>query len=101
MRWAVFLLALIPGFAEPPAEVMDLLRSEAEALANQEPSLFMEGFDRAMPGYAKLREEIEALVAEEVASTVEVVRDEGDGRARSLELDWLLKIGREQPKRAI
>jgi hypothetical protein len=80
---------------------MDLLRNEAEALANQEPGLFMEGFDRDMPGFAKLQEQIERLAAEEVASSVEVVRDEGDGRARSMELDWLLKIGREQPRRAI
>ena len=101
MRWSVFLLALIPAFAEPLPEVMDLLRNQAEALANREPALFLEGFDRAMPGFAKLQEEIEALAAVEVASSVEVLRDEGDAQVRSMQLDWLLKIGREQPRRAI
>ena len=100
MRWTWLLLACLTALAQTPA-ILDLVRERAEALANQEPSVFLEAFDPDMPGYAKLREEIEALVAEDVASTVEVVRDEGDDRARRFEMDWLIKIGRRQSRRAI
>ena len=55
-----------------------------------------------MAGYATLRDEIETLLsAAEVGSAVEVVTDEGDDQRRSLELDWVLEITDQQPKRAI
>jgi len=93
MRWALFLMAAILLFAEPPAEVLDLFREAAEALANDDANAFLDKFDRNMAGYAAFRDEIVGLLAShDVGSTIEVVNDEGDERKRSLDLDWLLVI---------
>ena len=55
-----------------------------------------------MVGYATLRDEIESLLsAAEVGSAIEIVTDEGDDQKRTLELDWVLEITDQQPKRAI
>jgi hypothetical protein len=88
--------------ADPPAAVLDLFRTAAEALADKQPSDFLDLFDRTMPGYAQLRDEIEDLLAvEDVGSSIEITNDQGDDRARDLEVDWYLRIGRNEPRRAI
>jgi hypothetical protein len=93
MRRVVFLLAACLALAEPPADVLTFFSSAAEALADGDPRAFMGKFDRNMPGFASLREEIEGLLAaHEVGSAIEVVNDEGDNQKRTLELDWLLSI---------
>jgi hypothetical protein len=93
MRRIVFLMAAALVLAEPPADVLTFFSSAAEALADGDPRAFLGKFDRNMPGFATLREEIEGLLAaHEVGSTIEVVNDEGDNQKRALELDWLLSI---------
>ena len=99
MRWALFLIAATMacaelGWAEPAADVLDLFREAAEALANDDANAFLAKFDRNMAGYAALRDEVVGLLAaHDVGSTIEVVNDEGDNQKRSLDLDWLLVIG--------
>ena len=93
MRWALILIAATMAWAEPPAEVLDLFREAAEALASDDANAFLAKFDRSMTGYAALRDEIVSLLAaHDVGSTIEVVNDEGDEQKRSLDLDWLLVI---------
>jgi hypothetical protein len=93
MRWAPFLIAAAMAWAEPPADVLELFREAAEALANDDANMFLAKFDRNMTGYAALRDEIVGLLAaHDVGSTIEVVNDEGDQQKRSLDLDWLLVI---------
>jgi hypothetical protein len=93
MRWALFLIAATMACAEPPADVLDLFREAADALANDDASTFLATFDRNMTGYAAFRDEIVGLLAaHDVGSTIEVVNDEGDDQKRSLDLDWLLVI---------
>jgi len=93
MRWALFLIAATMAWAEPPADVLELFREAAEALANDDANTFLAKFDRNMTGYASLRDEIVGLLAaHDVGSTIEVVNDEGDDQKRSLDLDWLLVI---------
>ena len=93
MRWALFLMAATIACAEPPADVVELFREAADALANDDADTFLAKFDRNMTGYAALRDEIVGLLAaHDVGSTIEVVNDEGDGQKRSLDLDWLLVI---------
>jgi hypothetical protein len=93
MRFFFLLMAAALAQAEPPADVLKFFRTAAEALANNDPRAFMAKFDRDMPGYVTLRDEIEGLLAaHEVGSTIEVVNDEGDGQRRALQLDWLLSI---------
>jgi hypothetical protein len=79
------------------AELWDLLSSMASALAAGDAPAFLQAFDPAMPGYGELRIGVEALVREaQLESAVEVMRNEGDGAARSLEIDWTLTITSRQ-----
>jgi hypothetical protein len=88
---------------ERPAPQMEMFREIAEALANRDADAFLDQFDRQMPGYEILRDEIRELLAvtQEIGTTVDVISDEGDEQKRSLELDWVLKIDTEDPRRQI
>jgi len=93
MRGGLFLMAAVLLFAEPPAEVLDLFREAADALANDDANSFLAKFDGNMAGYAAFRDEMVGLLASyDVGSTIEVVNDEGDEQKRSLDLDWLLVL---------
>lgn len=79
--------------ADPAGEVWSLFTTMASALAAADASTFLAGFDRGMPGFAALRVDISALVEDySVQSTIEPVRNEGDDRARTVELAWLLHL---------
>jgi hypothetical protein len=82
---------------------MEVFRSVAEALANLDADAFLGQFDRKMPGYEKLRGEIQDLLgtAQEIGSTIDVITDAGDDQKRMLELDWVLKIDKDAPRRQI
>jgi hypothetical protein len=83
--------------ADAAAELWDLLSSMASALAAGDAPTFLQAFDPAMPGYGELRIGVEALVrVAQLESAVEVLRNEGDGTARSLEIDWILTITSRQ-----
>jgi murein L,D-transpeptidase YcbB/YkuD len=86
-----------------PPEQMEVFRLVSEALANQDAEAFLDQFDPKMPQYEKLRNEIQDLfgMAQEIGSTVDVIMDEGDELKRTLELDWLLKIDTDEPRRQI
>jgi len=93
MRLALFFMVAVLGLAEPPADVLQFFASTAGALADNNSQVFLAAFDRDMPGYAKLHDEIDGLLAAyAVGSTIEVVNDAGDDRKRTLELDWVLSI---------
>jgi len=88
---------------ERPAPQMEMFRDIAEALANRDADAFLDQFDRQMPGYETLSDEIRELLAvtQEIGTTVDVISDEGDEQKRSLELDWVLKIDTDDPRRQI
>lgn len=97
--------------AETPADLVQFLRSTALALAQAhegdargipDASAFLECFDSDMPRYAEFRDEIETLIQRaEVGSNIEIVTDEGDDSKRKLELDWVLEIQDQRPRRGI
>jgi hypothetical protein len=99
-RRALLLLSLplAAGFgADPAQEVLDLITGAAASLSAGNAAAFLAAFDPAMPGYEKLRANITALQRQaEVQSFIDLVEDEGDDRRRTLELDWVLRIRREQ-----
>ena len=105
MRLAVLLIVagLTAVGQNRPPEQMEVFRAVTEALANQDADAFLDQFDPKMPQYEKLRDEIQELfsVAQEIGSTVDVITDEGDERKRTLDLDWLLKIDNNAPRRQI
>jgi hypothetical protein len=86
-----------------PAPQMEVFREIAEALANRDADAFLEQFDQRMSGYEKLRDEIRELLAltQEIGTTIDVITDAGDQQKRSLELDWVLKLDTEDPRREI
>jgi len=88
---------------ERPAPQMEVFREIAEALANRDADAFLDQFDRQIPEYEKLRDEIRELLAvtQEIGTTMDVISDEGDEQKRSLELDWVLKFDTEDPRRQI
>jgi hypothetical protein len=86
-----------------PPEQMEVFRNVSEALANRDTDTLLDQFDRKMPQYENLRDEIQELfgLAQEIGSTIDVITDEGDEHQRTLELDWLLKIDNDEPRRQI
>jgi hypothetical protein len=55
-----------------------------------------------MPGYNQLSGDVRSLLERsEVSSSVEFASDRGDARKRSLQLDWLLEIDQDPPRRKI
>ena len=99
------LLAIAMGSAAQsrPAPVMEVFRGMAEALANRDADAFLDQLDPRMAEFETLRGEIRELVAvsREIASTIEVISDEGDERKRTLDLDWLMKIDTDNPRRVV
>lgn len=94
----VVLVCAVSGWAETPKDVVEFLQSAAEALADQDPNGFLDHFDRNMPGFSTLRDEAAALANADVESTIEFNSDEGDDRARKIQLDWVLRINGGRPR---
>ena len=105
MRLPVLLIVagLTAAGQNRPPQQMEVFRAVAEALANQDADAFLDQFDPKMPQFEKLRDEIQDLfsMAQEIGSTVDVITDEGDELKRTLDLDWLLKIDNNAPRRQI
>src|SRR5271154_4167864 len=107
----LFLLVCGVAWGQTPDDLISFLRSAATALAGahggdlrgtNDAGPFLEHFDSGMPQFAEFREEIETLVERaEVGSAIEIVTDEGDDSKRKLELDWVLEIQDQRPRRAI
>jgi hypothetical protein len=103
-RRTVFLICAA-AFAQTPGDVVQFLRGTATELADAHengPRGFLDRFDRAMPEYAAFRGNIEALTGRaEVGSAIEIVSDSGDQQRRVLELDWVLEIQDQAPRRQV
>ncbi|MGA3189716.1 MAG: hypothetical protein ABSF22_21625, partial [Bryobacteraceae bacterium] len=113
MGAAVLLLML--AFEDPPKDVIDFFRSVAATLADagrdvntkerikpRDAGEFLDHFDKEMPGYAEFSGQIQEMTgAGEVSTTIDFINTEGDGRKRTLDLDWLLLCEGERPKRAV
>jgi len=79
--------------ADSAQDGADVIRKAAAALRERNAAALWLLFDAKMPGYANFRKDSGSLVREaEIDSTVDFVKNEGDDRARSMELDWLMQI---------
>jgi hypothetical protein len=104
MRRALWLIPVaVLLAAEPSQEVWDLFTGLAGSLSGNDASGFLSAFDRSMPGYDKLREQVTALAGPtavngvrltEIANYVDVVRDVGDAQHRTVEVNWRMRIKR-------
>ena len=100
------LLLLMLAFEDPPKDVVDFFRSAAvelsEAHDNRSGRAFLGDFDKSMPGYAALSDQIEAMIAAgEVSTAIDFVNSEGNARKWTLDLDWLLQCEGQRPKRQV
>jgi hypothetical protein len=94
-----FLAALAaPLFADTREQIIDLFTEMASALSEGNGLAFLDHVDHAMPDYGKLENYILALAAQnEVMSSIDLLKEEGDAHTQMAELDWFLQIrSREQ-----
>ena len=96
-RRAAFLLFAIvlaaPAAGDPATEVLDLFTDIAASLSAGNAPRFLAAFDPAMPGYAALRENVTALIAQgDVQSFIDPVENQGDGAGREVEWKWRLRL---------
>ncbi len=78
------------------------MRRLTRALAEQDNTATQGIFADTMPQTRRVMGEIQSLIAVEATnSTIEVVRQEGDAGHWTAQLDWLMQVGTEPPKRGI
>ena len=89
-----FLMALAaPLLADTRQEILDLITELASALSEGNGLAFLDHIDHAMPDYQKLEQNILALTEQnEVSAAIDILKQEGDDRTQTVELDWLLQI---------
>jgi hypothetical protein len=91
LRTALLLFVATFALADTAADVLNVFTSTAEALINDDSASFLDSFDRNMPGYAALQDNVKGLLAAyDVGATIEEITDIGDDHKRVVELDWLL-----------
>ena len=102
-RLALLAVAFMAGaVAQTPETVMDMFRTAARALAEQDVRRFLDQFDAGMKDFDVLRQRVTLLVASEGAeSSIEVVRDDGDDQRREMQIDWVLRVGTGASKRRV
>ena len=83
----------LPALADTHADVVDLFAQMAAALSDDNAAQFIKAFDRKFAEDSHLDTQITALLANsEVASSVELLQDEGDEGKRDIEADWFLEL---------
>ena len=103
MRRRLFLLTAVMAAharADTAQELIALFAAMASALTDDNPNVFLRAIDPAMPGYGEFAANVRALSAQNnLASSIEILKQEGGDTAQSVELEWLLEIrGREQSR---
>jgi hypothetical protein len=91
-RRMVLLSSLAPLLrADSAQQVWELFGGMAGSLSAANPQEFLGAFDKSMPGYNQLSDDVTALLREfEVQSSVEFRKNDGDDQKREVEADWLL-----------
>jgi len=91
--WLAITIAGCCAAADPAREVLELVSDAAASLSAGNAAEFLRAFDKGMPGYAKLRENVTGLLAlGDVQSAIEPVEDAGDDRRRTAQFQWTLRI---------
>lgn len=85
--------------ADAPQQVFDLFSKIASALSDDDPAMFIEAVDPAMPNFQDFRRDIVALTdLADLTNSIEITTDTGDETHRNDELDWFLEIvGKSDP----
>jgi hypothetical protein len=96
LRRAAMLLPLAICLAADPArDSADVITGLAAALTAGNDQEFMAPFDRGMTGYNQLQANVRALILQaETQSYLDIAVNEGDEKARRLEILWTLRTQR-------
>lgn len=91
----IFGLASPAPAADPAQDAAHVFTELAAALTAGNVPEFMAEFDPSTPGYDRIRTGVAGLAAQgETQSYLQVVKNEGDDRTRTLEVSWELRIRR-------
>ncbi|MGA3078767.1 MAG: hypothetical protein ABSG56_34435 [Bryobacteraceae bacterium] len=79
--------------ADAQQQVFDLFSKIASALSDDDPAMFVEAVDPAMPHFDEFRRDVVALTdLATLTNSIEVLSDTGDDTHRAEELDWYLEM---------
>src|SRR5882724_1174257 len=93
LRRNLLLFAATLAFADTTQELIDLFGKMASALSEGNPGVFLRAVDPSAPNYAVLARNVTALVNQnDLSCSIEIIKQEADGAAQVVELDWLLDI---------
>ena len=94
---AVFLFTSLL-IADTHTDVIDVCAGMAAALSDHNVSAFMKNFDKDMPAYDTLKNQIQALMTgADLTSSIEPIKDDGDEAKRTADFDWYLQIRSQYP----
>jgi hypothetical protein len=80
-------------FADTHSDIIDVFTAMAAALSDTNVPEFMGAFDKDMPGYGKLKNDVTALMTQaDISTSAEPIKDEGDDATHSMDLDWYLQV---------
>jgi hypothetical protein len=80
----------------------DLFTSLAADLSGGNAASFLKRFDKTMSGYRDLEANVYALTGQaSVASSIAILKDEGDAHRRTVTLDWVLEVTPITPANAV
>lgn len=81
--------------ADASSEVFEVVASMAAGLAEDNVPAFTKPIDKALPELDRITTDLRAIIAQaEVTCSIERIQDEGDDNARTLVLDWSMRLKR-------
>ena len=96
-RSLLFVAMAFPLRGDDAEQVWELFTELAAFLSEGNAGEFMKWFDRSMTGYESLHANVAGLLEQaEVQSSIELLGNEGNGAARTVELDWFMQIVLQQ-----
>ena len=98
LRRSLLFAIAASALADTRAEIVDLFGAMAGALSEGEPETFLRAIDPSLPDYPRFSANLRALALQnDLSSSIEISKQEGDDAVQVVELDWLLEIrGRDQ-----
>jgi hypothetical protein len=100
MTRRVFLFAgsALPLLADSTSDAWDVIAAMAAALAEDNPPGFMRPVDMKLPGYDTLSRDVQGMLAQsEAQSGINLISNEGDDFARTIVVEWELRLKRKGP----
>jgi hypothetical protein len=75
------------------ADIVDVFAAMTAALVDDNAPGFLSNIDKKCPDYDRLATDIPAILTQgAIASSVDILKDEGDEGKRMVEVDWYLEI---------